>query len=128
MLIFGELSCWTVFGIHKSDPRLIILGFTGVTASVLMLARIRRTSGRNGERAVCDLIPDSRARKFGSPGPRGIRELRLRPEGILETSRKGIEEATQLADLEGDVENSRTPTQRAEVSGWTTSIAHDESR
>jgi uncharacterized protein with PQ loop repeat len=44
MLIFGELSCWTVFGIYKSDPRLVILGFTGVTASVLMLARIHRTS------------------------------------------------------------------------------------
>jgi uncharacterized protein with PQ loop repeat len=44
MLVFGELSCWTVFGIYESDPRLLILGFTGVTASVLMLARIHRTS------------------------------------------------------------------------------------
>jgi uncharacterized protein with PQ loop repeat len=41
ILIFGELSCWTIFGIHKSDPRLMILGFTGVAASLLMLARIR---------------------------------------------------------------------------------------
>lgn len=40
MLIFGELSCWTIFGIHRSDPRLIALGITGVTASVLMLTRI----------------------------------------------------------------------------------------
>src|SRR5262249_13984684 len=45
MLIFGELLCWTSFGLHKSDPRLIILGFTGITASTLMLARIRRTRG-----------------------------------------------------------------------------------
>jgi uncharacterized protein with PQ loop repeat len=44
MLILGELSCWTVFGVHKSDPRLLILGLTGVTASLLMLARIRRTT------------------------------------------------------------------------------------
>jgi hypothetical protein len=44
MLILGELSCWTIFGVHKADPRLITLGFTGVTASLLMLARIRRTS------------------------------------------------------------------------------------
>ena len=43
-LIFGELSCWTIFGIHKSDPRLMTLGFTGVTASTLMLTRIRHTS------------------------------------------------------------------------------------
>ena len=43
MLILGELSCWTVFGLHESDPRLIILGFSGVAASALMLARIRRT-------------------------------------------------------------------------------------
>jgi uncharacterized protein with PQ loop repeat len=44
LLIFGELSCWATFGLHKSDPRLIVLGFTGVAASVLMLARIRRTT------------------------------------------------------------------------------------
>jgi uncharacterized protein with PQ loop repeat len=44
ILILGELSCWTIFGVHKSDPRLITLGFSGVTASALMLARIRRTS------------------------------------------------------------------------------------
>jgi uncharacterized protein with PQ loop repeat len=44
MLILGELSCWTSFGVHKSDPRLMVLGFTGVTASLLMLTRIRRTS------------------------------------------------------------------------------------
>jgi uncharacterized protein with PQ loop repeat len=43
LLILGELSCWTVFGLHQSDPRLLTLGVTGVTASVLMLARIRRT-------------------------------------------------------------------------------------
>jgi len=40
LLILGELSCWTVFGIHKSDTRLIALGITGITASVLMLARV----------------------------------------------------------------------------------------
>jgi hypothetical protein len=45
ILVLGELSCWTAFGVHKSDPRLMILGFTGVTASLLMLARIHRTTG-----------------------------------------------------------------------------------
>jgi hypothetical protein len=44
MLIFGELSCWTAFGLHKSDPRLITLGITGVAASALMVARIQRTN------------------------------------------------------------------------------------
>src|SRR5262245_12716231 len=42
MLILGEVSCWTIFGVHESDPRLITLGITGVVASVLMLARIHR--------------------------------------------------------------------------------------
>jgi hypothetical protein len=40
LLILGELSCWTVYGLHESDPRLIALGFTGVTASLLMLGRL----------------------------------------------------------------------------------------
>jgi uncharacterized protein with PQ loop repeat len=44
ILIFGELSCWTAFGVYKSDPRLIVLGLTGVAASLLMLAQIRRTT------------------------------------------------------------------------------------
>jgi uncharacterized protein with PQ loop repeat len=43
LLILGELSCWTIFGLHQSDPRLLTLGVTGVTAGVLMLARTRRT-------------------------------------------------------------------------------------
>ena len=40
LLILGELSCWTIFGLYELDPRLITLGLTGVTASVLMLARL----------------------------------------------------------------------------------------
>jgi hypothetical protein len=44
LLILGEVSCWTSFGVHKSDPRLMVLGFTGVAASLLMLGRIRRTT------------------------------------------------------------------------------------
>src|SRR5262245_2925424 len=39
-LILGELLCFLVYGWHESDPRLIALGATGVTASALMLARI----------------------------------------------------------------------------------------
>jgi hypothetical protein len=41
LLILGEVTCWTAYGIHRSDPRLIILGLTGIVASVLMLLRIR---------------------------------------------------------------------------------------
>jgi uncharacterized protein with PQ loop repeat len=40
LLIFGELLCWGVFGIHEADPRLIVLGSTGVVASLLVLARV----------------------------------------------------------------------------------------
>lgn len=39
MLIFGELSCWALYGYNESDPRLMTLGTAGVTASILMLAR-----------------------------------------------------------------------------------------
>lgn len=46
LLILGELSCWLVFGLYRSDPRLITLGVTGVVASTLILARIHRTGRR----------------------------------------------------------------------------------
>ncbi len=39
LLILAELICWGAYGIQRSDPRLIVLGATGVAASVLMLAR-----------------------------------------------------------------------------------------
>ena len=48
MLILGELACWTIFGLHKSDPRLMTLGLTGLTASTLMLSRIHLT-GRSAQ-------------------------------------------------------------------------------
>ena len=51
LLILGELSCWLTFGLYKSDPRLITLGLTGVTASALMLARIRRASRQERARS-----------------------------------------------------------------------------
>jgi uncharacterized protein with PQ loop repeat len=43
-LVLGELTCWATYGLYRSDPRLIVLGFTGITASILMLARIPRES------------------------------------------------------------------------------------
>ncbi|HJP77446.1 MAG TPA: hypothetical protein VJ914_24470 [Pseudonocardiaceae bacterium] len=47
-LILGELVCWGAYGQYQSDPRLIVLGWTGVTASLLMLARAH--TARNGHR------------------------------------------------------------------------------
>jgi hypothetical protein len=46
LLILGELTCWLAYGLHRSDPRLIVLGVTGVSASALMLGRI--PAGRVG--------------------------------------------------------------------------------
>jgi uncharacterized protein with PQ loop repeat len=40
LLILGELFCWLLFGLYKPDPRLVVLGATGVAASLIMLARI----------------------------------------------------------------------------------------
>lgn len=40
LLIFGELLCWGLYGTYESDPRLMVLGWTGVTASLLVLARV----------------------------------------------------------------------------------------
>lgn len=52
LLILGELSCWLAFGLHEHDPRLIILGATGVTASMLMLTRIRWTGKKARQAAL----------------------------------------------------------------------------
>ena len=41
LLILGELGCWGAYGLAESDPRLAVLGCTGVIASLLMLARTR---------------------------------------------------------------------------------------
>jgi uncharacterized protein with PQ loop repeat len=51
ILILGELSCWTIFGLYKADPRLITLGVTGVTASLLMFTRIRHAM-----RSECSIV------------------------------------------------------------------------
>ena len=46
LLILAELVCWGIYGVHRSDPRLIALGATGIAASALMLARARPAGDR----------------------------------------------------------------------------------
>lgn len=40
LLIFGELACFGLFGLAQADPQLMMLGGSGVGASVLMLSRV----------------------------------------------------------------------------------------
>jgi uncharacterized protein with PQ loop repeat len=49
-LILAELSCWLTFGLHQSDPTLIVLGCSGVAAAILMLGRIGTTRRRSLDR------------------------------------------------------------------------------
>jgi hypothetical protein len=44
LLILAELTCWGLYGIRSSDPRLITLGSLGVIASTLMLIRAGGTT------------------------------------------------------------------------------------
>jgi len=44
LLILAELTCWGLYGIRSSDPRLIALGSLGVIASTLMLTRAGSTA------------------------------------------------------------------------------------
>jgi uncharacterized protein with PQ loop repeat len=69
LLIFGELLCWGVFGIHEADPRLIVLGATGVAASLLVLTRVSWL--RAGRVPVTHLAE--------VPGPETIRRPRGTP-------------------------------------------------
>ena len=69
LLIFGELLCWGVFGIYQSDPRLIVLGATGVAASLLVLARVARPRApRTGSRTHAGAVTPS-ATSSCNPGP-----------------------------------------------------------
>src|SRR5262245_60709311 len=59
-LILCELSCWLTFGLHESDPTLIVLGCSGVIAALLMLGRIeskRQTTNRVRQPAITRLAP-----------------------------------------------------------------------
>jgi hypothetical protein len=66
LLIFGELLCWGVFGVHEADPRLIMLGATGVTASLLVLARVSWPRAERTAVAQLAQAPEHRTR----PEPR----------------------------------------------------------
>jgi Enoyl-CoA hydratase/isomerase len=46
LLVLGELACWGVYGVHRQDPRLMVMGIIGITAAVLMLVRVRATPTR----------------------------------------------------------------------------------
>jgi hypothetical protein len=46
LLVAGELACWGLYGVHRHDPRLITMGVIGVTAAVLMIARVHATKTR----------------------------------------------------------------------------------
>ena len=84
LLIFGELLCWGVFGIHEADPRLIVLGATGVVASLLVLARV---SWLRADRApVTHLVKAPRPPQRSSPRVpeghgRALMMHRVKPEG-----------------------------------------------
>ena len=67
-LILGELSCWLTFGLHRSDPRLIVLGCSGVAAAMLMLGRIEWT-----KRANHSAKRDARRGRGGRAGAPGRR-------------------------------------------------------
>jgi uncharacterized protein with PQ loop repeat len=79
LLILGELSCWLIFGLHESDPRLITLGLTGVTASTLMLTRIRRTARRDLARQQAASRPQPPLLPFPSRPSQTIPSLGRRP-------------------------------------------------
>jgi len=41
LLVLGELSCWTVFGIAQRDGPLMTLGVTGVVSALAILRAVR---------------------------------------------------------------------------------------
>jgi uncharacterized protein with PQ loop repeat len=76
LLILAELVCWGIYGLHKSDARLIVLGCTGVVASTLMLARTRSA-----------LRPNVKTGPASGP-PRGPLAAGVTPEPAVTTRRR----------------------------------------
>ena len=89
MLILSELTCWMIFGVHKSDPRLITLGVTGVTASALMITRIHRISKKEQPASPRSLWRGNRS----SPGRAGSGECRA-----SEIAEKALEAGPRTPD------------------------------
>lgn len=54
LLILGELLCWGIYGTDERDPRLMVLGWTGVAASLLILARVAAQARAHAVRAHLD--------------------------------------------------------------------------
>jgi uncharacterized protein with PQ loop repeat len=67
LLILGELLAWALYGFHKSDPRLIVLGCTGVAASILVLTRSAITTPEH--RRDQDVEAGSVLARFGLKRP-----------------------------------------------------------
>ena len=89
LLVLGELSCWTVFGVHKADPRLIVLGVSGVIASSSMLARVlwsarvadgydsaERMPGQLREKRLAEALRAARSRRIRTHRTHRWRRLR----------------------------------------------------
>ena len=72
-LVLAELTCWLAFGLHRSDPRLVVLGCSGVIAAVLMLGRIETTSRRARRAGPADTgqlaMIEPKSPSFSSFGP-----------------------------------------------------------
>jgi hypothetical protein len=47
-LVLGELACWCVYGLHRGDRRLALMGLTGIVAAAAMIVRARTSVRRGG--------------------------------------------------------------------------------
>ena len=97
LLILGELACWATFGLYRSDPRLIVLGFSGAAASLLMLARIRRTTADHD--GVAHRDPTVVEDVGGEPGPVDQLLDDPRPRQLLQVQARLAQLDPQALDL-----------------------------
>jgi uncharacterized protein with PQ loop repeat len=80
LLILGELLCWGVYGTYELDPRLMVLGWTGVAASLLILTRVAaQARSRTLDRGTVSFHVGQALRESGPPGLAGF----TRPDTYL---------------------------------------------
>lgn len=117
LLIFGELACFGLFGLAQADPRLTMLGGSGVAASFLMLTRVAWLRWRQRSTSQGDVIKPAElpcsAPASWATAPYSTKGLTMaRPSRTVPVFNRSVEEAMDERQLDRAFAALADPTRR----------------